>query len=59
MSVAVSQKELPSAMGCFKGSDPETQNQKRASRELEEKIRAWNKDYKKAIKLLLLGIASC
>jgi hypothetical protein len=43
-------------MGCFKGSDPETQNQKRASRELEEKIRAWNKDYKKAIKLLLLGM---
>lgn len=42
-------------MGCFKGSDPETQNQKRASRELEQKIRAWNKDYKKAIKLLLLG----
>jgi hypothetical protein len=43
-------------MGCFKGSDSETQKQKRASRELEDKIKAWNKDYKKAIKLLLLGM---
>jgi hypothetical protein len=57
--MAVSQKELSSAMGCFKGSDPEIQIQKRASRELEEKIKAWNKDYKKAIKLLLLGMTSC
>jgi hypothetical protein len=43
-------------MGCFKGSDPEMENQKRFSRELEEKIKAWNKNYKKAIKLLLLGM---
>jgi hypothetical protein len=57
--VAVSQKELPSAMGCFKESDPEIQNQKRISRELEEKIRCWSKNYKKAIKLLLLGMTSC
>jgi hypothetical protein len=43
-------------MGCFKGSDPETENQERTSRVLERKIIAWNKEYKKAIKLLLLGM---
>ncbi|XP_069690430.1 guanine nucleotide-binding protein G(f) subunit alpha isoform X1 [Periplaneta americana] len=43
------------AMGCFGGTDPEVQQQKRVSRELEEKIKAWNKDYKKAVKILLLG----
>jgi hypothetical protein len=48
-----------SAMGCFKGSDPEIENQERISRVLEEKIIAWNKEYKKSIKLLLLGMTSC
>lgn len=42
-------------MGCFKGSDPEKENQERISRVLEQKIVAWSKEYKKAIKLLLLG----
>jgi hypothetical protein len=46
-------------MGCFKGSDSETQKQKRESHELEVKIKAWNKAYKKAIKLLLLGMIDC
>ncbi|PSN36365.1 hypothetical protein C0J52_22876 [Blattella germanica] len=42
-------------MGCFMGSDAESQGGKRISRKLEKKIKEWSKDYEKAIKILLLG----
>lgn len=42
-------------MGCFDSKDPVMRDQKIVSRQLEEKLKIWNKDYKKAIKLLLLG----
>jgi hypothetical protein len=46
-------------MGCFDSKDPVMRDQKIVSRQLEEKLKIWNKDYKKAIKLLLLGMATC
>ncbi|KAJ9592990.1 hypothetical protein L9F63_015360 [Diploptera punctata] len=42
-------------MGCFGGSDSKNEQQKQVNRELEKKLKEWNKDYKKAIKILLLG----
>jgi len=42
-------------MGCLAPKDPTLEDQKIRNRQLEKKLRIWNKDYKKAIKLLLLG----
>jgi len=41
-------------MGCF-NSDAEIEEQRIINRQLEKKLKIWNRDYKKAIKLLLLG----
>ena len=34
------------------------EDQKIRNRQLEKKLKIWNRDYKKAIKLLLLGMAN-
>jgi hypothetical protein len=45
-------------MGCFDSKDPVIEDQKIINRQLEVKLKTWNKEYKKAIKLLLLGMAN-
>jgi hypothetical protein len=45
-------------MGCLIQKDPVIEAQKIRNRELERKLKIWNKDYKKATKLLLLGMAN-
>ncbi|GFG30691.1 hypothetical protein Cfor_07468 [Coptotermes formosanus] len=42
-------------MGCFDSKDPVEREQKIVNQQLEKKLKTWNKDYMKAIKLLLLG----
>lgn len=38
-------------MNCFKPKDPD----RRASKELDKKIAAWMKEYRRTVKILLLG----
>ena len=45
-------------MGCLTTKDPMLEDQKIRNRQLEKKLKIWNRDYKKAIKLLLLGMAN-
>jgi len=45
-------------MGCFDPKDPVTEDQKIRSRQLEKNLKDWNKDYQKATKVLLLGMAN-
>jgi len=42
-------------MGCFDPEDPVAEDQKIRSRQLERNLKDWDKDYKKAKKVLLLG----
>lgn len=42
-------------MGCFDSKDPVMEGQKTINRQLEKKLKSWNKDYRKAVKVLLLG----
>jgi len=44
-------------MGCI-SQDPDIRDQKIRNRQLEKKIKIWNKNYKKATKVLLLGMAN-
>lgn len=42
---------MPSALNCLRPQDPH----RRTSKDLDKKISSWMKQYKKSIKLLLLG----
>jgi len=45
-------------MGCFNSVDPAIGEQRIINRQLERQLKIWNRDYKKAIKVLLLGMAN-
>jgi hypothetical protein len=45
-------------MGCLKPVDPAIEEQKITNRQLERQLKIWNRDYKKATKVLLLGMAN-
>ena len=55
----VAVKENLPAMGCFDSNDPVIQGQKTINEQLEKKLKSWDKKYRKAIKVLLLGMANC